>query len=207
MSDGKPLREWLKGKTAADLDLLEHGGRVFFPDVVHKIRRAGKFDAVRVVVCVPRAPEKALARRDAIALARRWDLDREKDADLFDTLDKFAVLAHAIRDPETFGQFQPLEWLLSTKADEGFEERSLWAVHERLSMYEEIVDPRITEPMTEEEVMQAAFAIDRVRNLSPLAGIAGPAVDSCVIGMASTLCKYQTLVLSLQSTERSTPEH
>lgn len=206
MSDGKPARAWLHGKTAADLDIVEHGGRLYFPDAIQRLKPGGKFEEVTVAVCVPRAPEKALARRDAIALFTKWKLDRDKDADYFDTLDKFAVLAHAIRDPATHGQFQPLEWLVSGKENEGFEERSLWAVWERLKIYQEFTDPTITEP-DEEEVLAAAAGIDRVRNLSPLVAIAGPALDSCVISMASLLCRYRTLVLSRQSTENFTPGH
>lgn len=207
MSDeAKPLREWLKGKTAEDLDLIEFGGRVFFPETIHRIKKGGKFEPVDVVVCVLRPFEKALARRDAVKFAKQWGLDREKDADQFEMLDLFARVSHAIRTKEPpHGQAYGLEWLLSTKEDEGFDERSLLAVWERARVYEDLIDPRIVEPMTEEEVMQTAFAIDRVRNLTPLVATGGQGLDSCVIGMASILCKYQTLILSSQSTENLTP--
>jgi hypothetical protein len=208
----KPVQEWLKGKKPEDIDLLEFGGRVFFPETIHRLKRAAKdgkgaqFEPVAVAVCVPRAPEKAFARRDAIKLAEKWKLDRDKDADLFDLIDKFALLAQAIRTPEEpHGQAFPLEWLVSAKEGEGFDERSLWALNERLQAYEDIIDPRVTEPMTEEEVMQAAIAINRVRNITPLVAMSGPALDSCVIGMASTLCKYRALLLSHSSGENSTP--
>ena len=208
----KPVAEWLKGKTAEDLDVLEFGGRVYFPETIHRLKRKAKdgkgavFEPVPVAVCVPRAPEKALARRDALKLAADWKIDRKEDADLFEMIDRFALLAHAIRTPnEPHGQAFPLAWLVSTREGEGFDERSLDALYERLRAYEDIVDPRITDPMTEEEVMQAAFAISRVRNLTPLAVMSGRGLDSCVIGMATILCKYQTLLLSSPSTENSTP--
>ncbi len=205
MSDSKPAREWLKGKTAADLDLIEYGGRVFFPEVIHRLKKGGKFEEVPIAVCIPRAPERAIARRDAIALATKWKLDRDKDADQFDTLDTMAQLAHAIRTPEEpHGQAYPLEWLLSTKEEEGFEERSLWAVWERVKAYTEIIDPRITEPSTE-EVIAAVVAIDHVRNLTPLAAIAGPALDSFVVSMASMLCTYLRQQPSAPSTATSAP--
>lgn len=205
MSDDKPAREWLKGKTAADLELVEHAGRVYFPDAIQRLRPGGKFAEVKVAVCVPRAPEKAMARRDAIALFSKWKLDREKDADYFDTLDKFAILSHALREPEApYGQFHPLEWLVSDKPGEGFDERSLWAAWDRLKVYQELLDPTLTQP-DEEEVLAAAAGIDRVRNLSPLVAIAGPALDSFVVSMASLLCRYRTLVLSQPSPANSTP--
>lgn len=208
----KPIQEWLKGKSAEDLVLLESGGRVFFPDVIHRLKRkasasrGAEFEPVNVAVCVPRAPEKALARRDALKLAARLGIDREKDADVFDTIDKFALVAHAVRTLEPpHGQFQPLEWLVSTKENEGFDERSLWAIWERLKFYEEICDPRITEPMSEEDVIAAAFAIDRVRNLSPLVAIAGSELDNFVISMASLLCRYRLSCFSTPSGETSSP--
>lgn len=208
----KPVQEWLKGKAAEDITLLEHGGRVYFPDVIHRLKRKAKdgrgaeFEPVNVVVCVPRAPERALARRDAIKLAKKWDIDREKDADIFDTLDKFALVSHAVRTEEPpHGQAFPLEWMVSSREGEGFDERSLWAVWDRLKFYEEICDPRITEPMSEEDVLAAAFAIERVRNLSPLVAIAGPALDNCVISMASLLCRYRLASFSAPSGTSDTP--
>ena len=83
----KPIQEWLKGKSAEDLVLLESGGRVFFPDVIHRLKRkasatrGAEFEPVNVAVCVPRAPEKALARRDALKLAARLGIGREKGID------------------------------------------------------------------------------------------------------------------------------
>lgn len=205
--DSKPAREWLKGKTAADFDLIEQGGRIYFPDVVYRLRKGGKFEEVPVAVCVPRPYEKAMARLRAIKLAADWKIDREKDADHFETLDTFSVLSQAIRTREPpHGQFQPVEWLLSTKEDEGFDERSLWAIWERVKAYGEIMDPRITEPNTE-EVIAAAVAIDRVRNLSPLVAIAGSAVDSFVVEMATILCGYLRQRPSAPSDETSTPVH
>lgn len=186
--EGKPLREWLAGKTAADFDLIEAGGRIFFPDVVHRVRSGGKFEETPVLVAVPRPVEKAAARREALTLFAKWKLDREKDGDLFDMIDKFAILARAIRTRDDgHGQAFPLEWLLSDRPDEGFEERSLWAVWERMKAYENLIDPAITEP-DEEEVIAAAQGIARVRNLSPLAVISGPELDSFVVCMATILC-------------------
>lgn len=205
MSDAKPASEWLKGKTAADLDLIEFGGRIYFPEVVYRLRKGGKFEEVPVAVIVPRLPEKALARAKAVELAPKLKIDREKDADHFETLDTFAILSQAIRTREPpHGQFQPLEWLLSTKEDEGFDERSLWALWERVKAYGEILDPRITEP-NEEEVIAAAVAIDRVRNISPLVAIAGPALDSFVVSIAANLCRCLRQPLSSPSSEISTP--
>lgn len=207
MSDAKPAREWLKGKTAADLDLVEFGGRIFFPETIHRLKKGGKFEPVEVVVCVLRPTEKALARRDAKRFAERWQLDREKDADQFEIIDIFARLSHAIRTKELeHGQAYTLDTLVSNKPDEGFDERSLLAVWERIRVYEDLIDPNIVEPMSEEEVLQTAYAIDRVRNLTPLAATGGRALDSCVIGMASILCKYQTLLLNSQSTANLTQE-
>lgn len=204
------LREWLKGKTAADLGMIEHAGRMHFPDKVFRLGKDGTFIEVPVLVRVPRIAEKAQARREAIELFNKWKLDRDKDDDYFATLNRFAILSHAIRDPEDGvgrgepPQFQPLEWLMSREPGKGFDDASLWNIWERVKIYDELLEPGITEPTTE-DVIAAVIGIDAVRNLSPLAVIAGSAVEPFVISMAVHLASFLRGKPSLQSTETSPP--
>lgn len=213
MSDAKPaLRDWLKGKTAADLDMIEICGRMHFPDKVYRLAKDGSFTEVPVLVRVPRLTERAQARREAVELFAKWKLDRDKDDDYFATLNRFAILAHAIRDAadpkekdEPRGQFQPLEWLMSREPGKGFDDASLWNIWERVKIYEEMLEPSITEPTTE-DVIAAVLGIDAVRNLSPLAAIAGSGVESFVISMAVHLASYLRQKPFSQPIETSTPE-
>ena len=199
-------REWLKGKTLADLDAIEFHGRLLFPDVVKRAKSDGTFEEVPVLVRVPRHPETLEARVEAAALFKKRGLDRDKDSDLFDEYETLAILARCMRDPKPpHDQHAPIDWLLSGDPDKGYDLPSLFEVWEHMKLYQALMDPRITEP-TQEDVVAAVLAIDRVRNLTPFAAIAGPALDSFVISMAVLLASYLRHSSSSRSTETSTPE-
>lgn len=193
------LHEWLEGKTVEDLALIEHGGRMLFPDKIRRVTAAGKFEDVRVLVRVPRTVEIMDARRDARKFCKDKGLDPQEDADLFEQLDQMAVLARALRDPNSpQDQFQPLEFLLSNEPGKGFDTESLVDVWRRLEIYRKMIDPAVTR-VSEDDVVRAAYAIDKVQNLSPLVGIAGNELDSSIITMASMLSRCLTQLQSLRS--------
>lgn len=203
-------RDWLKGKTLEDLEIIEFGGRNFFQDKILKAKKGG-FEEFPVMVCVPREPEIAKARVEAVELFRKRKLDRKEDEDLFAELDMLCQLARAIRTlTPPHGQYMPVEHLIGrtdpkTGESEGFDIPSLHDLWERVQTYRKLIDPRIYDPSIE-EVFAACDAIAKVRNLSPLVAIAGPDVDSFVITIASTLSIYRTQLRSWQSNESETPE-
>jgi hypothetical protein len=193
------LHEWLKGKTVEELGLIEHGGRILFPDKIRRLKTDGTFDDVEVRVRVPRTPELLQARSDAREFFRKRKMDPKEDADLFDQLDTMAILARALRDKTPpHDQFQPLEYLLSTEPGKGFDTESLMDVWTRLEVYRKMIDPRVT-AASEEDVIRTAFAIDRVQNISPLAAIAGSELDSFMTTMGSLLARSLTQLRALQS--------
>ena len=195
------VHEWLKGKTIEELAIVEHGGRALFPDRIQRVKADGTFEGVEVYVRVPRAVEVMQARQDAREFFRKRKLDPKEDNDLFEQLDTFAVLARAIRDKAPpHDQFQPLEFLLSNEPGKGFDTESLLDVWTRLEVYRKMIDPRVT-VVSEDDALRAAYEIDRCQNISPLAGIAGHELDSCIFTMASLLVKYRTLLLASQSGE------
>lgn len=204
-------RRWLNGKTLEDLDVIEFGGRLLFPDKILKVRRGGKFDEIEVAVRIPREPEIATARVEAVRLFKARGLDRKDDADLFEQLDVFCKLALAIRTRKPpHPQFLPVEELIGRTNPEtgettGFDATSLFDLWQRIETYRTMCDPRITEP-TVEDVLIAADGIARTRTISPLVAIAGPELDSFIVSMGSLLSNYRTELLRLQSIAISMPE-
>jgi hypothetical protein len=195
------MHEWLDGKTIEELAAIEHGGRTLFPDKIRRVKADGTHEDVDVYVRVPRAVEVMQARADAIAFFKKRALDRKEEADLFDQLDTLSVLARAIRDKAPpHDQYQPLEFLLSNEPGKGFDTESLMDVWTRLEAYRKMIDPRVT-VVSEEDAIRAAFAIARVNNISPLAGIAGHELDSCIVTMACLLVKFLTPLRVSQSGE------
>lgn len=205
-------RDWLKGKTIEDLNVIEFGGRLLFPDKILKARKGGGFDEVPVMVRVPRMPETAKARAECVELCRKLKLDREKDADQFEELDLLCQLSYALRaKDEPHPQFMPVEELIGrldpkTGESTGFDVASLHDVWGRSDVYRKLIDPRIVNPSVE-DVLTAADAMARTRNISPLPAIAGADVDSFVITMAVLLTNFRTELLRLQSQTSSPQEH
>jgi hypothetical protein len=195
--------EWVDGKTAEELDAIEFNGRTLWKDHIRRIKRDGTFEDLPILVRCPRPIEIMQARSEAVELFRKQKLDREKDNDLFEQLDTLAVLSKAIRDTAApHDQLQTLEFLLSHKPGEGFDIESLMDVWTRLEAYRRLLDPRITE-VSEDDAIRAALAIERVRNVSPLAAIAGHELDGCIVTMASMLVTSLRQLQSLQSSGTS----
>jgi hypothetical protein len=195
-------REWLKGKTIEDLNIAEQGGRLLFEDRIVGFGPGAKRVETPIRVRVPRGPEIIEGRREAKVLFKKKGLDLVEDAATFDELETVCILARAIRSAEApFEQFALAEVLYS-----GFETKSLYDVWERMQTYQKLMDPRITDAK-EEDVLAAAMGIAKVRNLSPLAAIAGSDLDTFVICMAVLLTRYLMLLSSspLQTTSKPEP--
>jgi hypothetical protein len=203
-SNRKRAIEWLDGKTAEDLAAIEVAGRLLFPDRLLKPQKGGGFEEIPVMIRVPRPQEVMEARGEAIRIFRKQGLDRKEDSELFEELDTLCNLARAIRSATPpHAQFITVEEMLS-RDEKGYDIPSLFDLWERVQFYRKNIDPRLIE-FSEEDVVTAALAIDRVQNLGPLVGIAGSEVDSFVISMASLLAKCLMHKPSSPSTETSTP--
>lgn len=197
--------EWLRGKTLADLQAIEHGGRLLFPDVLRRARADGKWEEVPVMLRVPRPQERAAARVEAVELFRTRKLDRQADADLFDEFERMALLARCIleRTPP-HEQHALTDWLLGSGGEgKGYDQGTLWDAWQKIQAYQSMTSPQ-AEDMGVEDIVAAARGVARVGNLTPFAAIAGPAQDACVIGMARLLDAYLTDRSSGPSPETST---
>jgi hypothetical protein len=81
---------------------------------------------------------------------------------------------------------------------------SLYDLLERVAVYARIEDPRIGE-VDDDTFLEMLKAIGRVKHLGPLAAIAGPERDTCVLRMAVELLRFRTSQSSAPSSETSTP--
>jgi hypothetical protein len=202
--DAKFVSEWIKGKTAADFDLIEYGGRMLWPDKLHRLKPGGKFEEIPICVQVPRFDEELVAMAQAEAMLTEKGLDRKDHESTFETLEQLAKVAVAIREPKPpHAQFQTLDVLISSK-DTGIETRELFAVWQRIELYQKLHDARLSD-IDEPTAIALAHAINEVRNISPLVAIVGLDVDSCVVSMAATLVRCLTDRSYSPSLASSTP--
>lgn len=193
--------DWLEGKTAEELDAIEVGGRVLFPDKIYRRTARGELEETPIRVRVLRVPERAKARAEAVAWAKKLGIDREADRDVFENFDTLCILARAIREPK--GADEQLRTYEQLAAE--YESRSLLDVWDRLAFYERIHDPRIV-ILTDKDFWAAIGGIARVRNISPLVAYDAPSLEACITRMASELLSLKTLKSSSGSTESSPPE-
>jgi hypothetical protein len=210
--------DWLEGKDPADLDVIELGGRRLYPDTIR--RRGTKGDASKVVevpvrLRVPSTADKALARLDALRWARELVAQQgTKVAEqmtiavaesllgrtYFDELDTKCLLARCMFEADPPHDQYLLYGLLDSRHDHA----SLMEVWDRLNFYWDWEEPRTAE-VDEGRFLAMVAAIDRVRNLSPLAGIAGSERVSFILSMASRLLPSPTGSSGAPSTASSTP--
>lgn len=211
MSDARPWsREWLKGKTLADLQAIEDGGRLLFPDVIRRAKAGGKWEEVPIMVRIPTPRDKRTARLEAIQHFTKHKLDRDKDADLFQEVETLSLLSRIMheRKPPHDRFVAELDWLLGDADGERYDLPSLYDVWDRVTLYRSMIDPTLSEDeVTTDLIVQAALGVADSGNLTPFAGIGGPAQDACVIGMANLLARYLRGNLSGPWPGISTPEN
>lgn len=185
-----------------ELEAAEFGGRLLFPDVLHRRLANGKFEAERVSFRVPRQKELRAARSEARSIAAADGIDEEKDRGLFEDLGDTCILWHAIRNSTP--PYEPLE--IDPQALEARYDRDVlklaWA---KLEGYRRIIDPRPA-AISREQVLAVVGSIAKRRDISPLHVFDGPAQSACIVFMASLLVKFMTPPSSPPSSESSTPE-
>lgn len=168
----------LTSKTWEELEAIEQGDRLLFPDQIHRRGKTGDVDGIPIMVRVLRKNERRAARLEAREWAKRAGVDTEKDPQLFDDMDTLCILARAIRDfAPPHAQFQKPEWL-----EEHFDDGSLGQIWDRYPVYESLVDPRISE-VSEEQVWKTILEIGRSRSVRPLTEFAPRSQHSLLLCM------------------------
>lgn len=206
------VEDWLKGKTREDFAIIEHcGGRILWPVKLHRLRTTGKFDEEPAYLQVLDPIETMEAKREALRVFAEQGFvkDDERTTDIWTELEMISQVAIALREPKPsadgihYAKFS-LDTLLQFK-DTGISSREIASLHQQLTMFAKLEDPRL-ETIDRATVIKVAIAIAEVGNLSPLVAIAGSELDTCVIGMAAILTECLTHEFSLPSLASSNKE-
>ncbi|HKQ70998.1 MAG TPA: hypothetical protein VJT73_16745 [Polyangiaceae bacterium] len=189
----------LRSATWEELEAIEDGDRVLFPDVIRQRTAKGELNETEVMVRVLRMPERRKARLDARELAKKVGVDPAVDPELFDDIDTLCTLARAIRDkgdPKT--QHMTAEML-----EGAYEWRSLKEVYGRYKVYEDRTDPGL-EIADEKEMWAALGAIARAGNCLPLVELASLSQNACIVFSARQALLSPTFKSFLESIDSST---
>lgn len=148
------------------LEALEEGGRLLFPDSIRRRTKSGALEEVPVAVRPLRKDERRKARFAAEKYAADCGVDPEnqRHKDLFEDIDTLSIIALAIREPsEPHSQHATIAEL-----EHDYDMRSLDTLWSRYKLHEDRTDPR--EPLqTEEEFWAVLGAIAKARRIDPLA--------------------------------------
>lgn len=206
---------WLRGKSIEELEAFEHGERVLIPEALRRRGPKGEEILVPVALRVPTEHERAQARIDAIRFVQELrkkaggpqppietveQAQAAVGADVFENFDTFAILARALREPKApHGPAYTLDVLVGS-----FQPSALFDLYFRLDFYSRLYNPRIEE-LDDESFWAAVSEVARVRNLGPLAVIAGSAQNAFILRSIVELSNCRTRLSSSPSSETLTP--
>jgi hypothetical protein len=189
-------------KDWGELEVLEDSGRLLFPEKIYKIRGDKKFEAIPVLVSIPRLPDLRKARVEARRIALEDGLDLAKDRDLVDDLEVVCTLSHCVLNIKPPHERQePFPRALESQYDKSAL-TNLWA---RIDAFTQLTDPA-PESISEEEMVALSAAISRERNISPLAVYGSVAQSTYIITMADLVTNLQESKSSSESSDSPTPE-
>lgn len=206
------VAQWFEGKSLEDLQVLEHGGRFFYPETLkRRLVKEGQHEEVAVRVRVPSTRDRAIARRDALQWAgellgkqapKALTIDAIRDrlgAIYWEHVDNCCLLSHCIFEPD-----EPLRrYALPDILDAHHPPAALYDLLERLDWWAAQEDPRVGE-LEEEAVVEVAAAVARRGHTGPLLAIDGRARESCITTMARLLTSSRTSKSSSPSPGTST---
>jgi len=170
-------------KNWAELEALEHAGYLLFPEKLFKRRKDGKFEAISVIMRVPREPERRAARVEARQRAQADGLDPQLDSDLIEELETISILWRAIRSPTP--PYEPFT-ADAAELERVYDRPCLMQAYAKLDALHRILDPAPSS-MTEGEMLALISALAKERSVLPLAVFGPGARDFFVITMAERL--------------------
>jgi hypothetical protein len=208
------VEAWFYGKSPADLQLVEAGGRTYYPDTIKRrsVVNPDHLDETPVLFRVPSSIETARARVAAMKLAakivgvdRFATLREAQDAigpALFDDFENASILSEClfVRDS---AEAAPRQWMLLEFLIETVPRASISEAWEKLNFYLEAEDPRVA--ALDVDTMIALATTIAARGVSPLVAMAGPVRNAFVRSMAARLASCPTCSSSSLSGETSTP--
>jgi hypothetical protein len=196
------FRDQMLKKSWAELEVVERGERLLFPEKLWKRVKDGRFQVTPIMVQVPRLDEMRTARAMAHRIAAADGIDPKRDPIEFENIENVCIMSWAVRDATSPYSFMfaaskdlPDPRMLEKKFDEG-SLAHLWA---RLKPYKDLLNPQLSK-LTRADFMAVIAAVAERRDIAPLHAIDGPAQNSCIVTMACLLHSLMTrLSLSLSS--------
>ena len=191
----------LLAKTWAELEVLEHADRLYFPHTMRQRRADGSWKELRVRIRVPRSLEMETVRLDARKLAHDRGVDPELDTDKFSNLESLCELQFALREWSP-----PHEAIALDAVDLG----NRWdtpVLEDELRMVEHwrvALDPA-PDTLDPGELLAVIAAITEERDIRPLRVFGGRSQIDCIVGMADLCTTLLAQQSSLQPSAPSTP--
>lgn len=203
--------EWFKLKTSAELEAIEHGGRLLWPDVL-KERTAGGLKERPCMLRVPNVSERAQAyiyanewvankakvdkKERPISRARAQDILGE---DAYDSLHTAMLMSFAIREfTPPHGQM----WLPELIVD-AVDAPALGDMFTRLDAYSCHEDFRLGD-ISREDFEVICNEIARTQSILPLAVFAGSVRERAIVRMVEELLAARRAMLPSSSAGSST---
>ncbi len=163
------------------LGVVENDGVLHRPAEIRRREKGGGTSSVPVMLRNVTNEHRFKARKQARTVAvEKFHLDLDRDADFVQEIENYSLLAYAMRDPKTFIQHVPgVEELVKLYDSQSLAE--VWGVYEA---WVEMLDPRYGQ-LDAEQLWQVIARISKEKQISPLAGLPGPAQHTCIVAMAS----------------------
>lgn len=162
------------------LGVAEHAGILHLPASIKRRAASGGVDMTPVMLRNVTNIHRFQCRAAAREYAKTVKLDVERDVDMVNEIENYAILAYAIRDPKTYDQHVPGVAELVTRYDaQSLVE--LWGVY---NAWVEMLDPRFGE-LDDEQLWKVIARIAAEKTIAPLVALAGFEQHTCIIAMAS----------------------
>jgi hypothetical protein len=211
------IPDWFAGKTLEELDAIEIGGALYFPEKLRSRGAKGEIKETPVLARVPSKQDRATARIEAIAHVRSMvkgkqpvltvkDAEEAVGAEVFEDIDTYAIVSRSLFEPQAKNEDgKPTRFMLLDVLLGSYLPATVFDIFDRLDFYAKLLDPRV-EDITEDEMWGAIEAIAKRRNLSPLAVMRGSLQTAFVVSMAVTLWSSRPQLSSSLSTATSTQD-
>ena len=177
----------LLGKSWGEFEALEEGGHLLFPEKVYKRKKDGSFEAVEIMLRVPREADLRKARLQARQLAQNDGLDLDRDRDLVENLETICTMAICIRN--TTYPFEPYE-PDPLSLEKRYDKTSLIQIWAKIDALSDVINPA-PEQISEPEMLALLCALAKERSIRPLLVYGSEARNIFIATMAERLLTLQ----------------
>jgi hypothetical protein len=179
------------------LGVEEHGGVLLLPVTIKRRNKTGGYDETPVMLRNVTNDHRFKCRATAREYAARCKLDLDRDAELVDEIENYAILSFAIRDRKPpHDQHVPGPGELLARYDV----QSLAEVWGRYNAWVETLDPRFGD-LDEDKLWNCITRIAAEKNPGFLAAMPGYAQATCIVFMARAALSSPTRPSWLQPPE------